>query len=105
MSNAPALNERIIEPSVVAATTMPTVYYAGRSGYAIESDGVYIPLSETAVGQHLRKAGVKREEVANLLCDIRTQNYVAYIGPAHTGGQQPAISGYNRAKRYCGNGR
>ena len=80
MSNAPALNERIIEPSVVAATTMPTVYYAGRSGYAIESDGVYIPLSETAVGQHLRKAGVKREEVANLLCDIRTQNFVAYIG-------------------------
>ena len=81
MSNAPALNERIIEPSLVGATTMPTVYYAGRSGYAIESDGVYIPLSETAVGQHLRKAGVKREEVANLLCDIRTQNFVAYIGP------------------------
>jgi hypothetical protein len=74
--------EEIIEPAPASpAPEIPVVYYAGRGGYAIESDGVYIPLSETAVGQHLRKAGVKKGAVADLLCDIRTQNFVAYIGP------------------------
>ena len=74
--------EEIIEPMPAPpAPEIPMVYYAGRGGYAIESEGVYIPLSETAVGQHLRKAGVKKGEVSDLLCDIRTQNFVAYIGP------------------------
>jgi hypothetical protein len=73
--------EEIIEPMPApSAPEIPVVYYAG-SRYAIESGNVYIPLSETAVGQHLRKAGVKKGEVSDLLCDIRTQNFVSYIGP------------------------
>ena len=68
-----------IEPA--PELSLPTIYYAGKSGYAIESDGVYIPLSETAVGQHLRKAGLKKQEVSSHLCDIRLSNYVAYVGP------------------------
>jgi hypothetical protein len=74
--------EEIIEPAPAPpAPEIPVVYYAGRGGYAIEFDRDYIPLSETAVGQHLRKAGVKKGAVSDLLCDIRTQNFVSYIGP------------------------
>jgi hypothetical protein len=74
--------EEIIEPMPAPpAPEIPVVYYAGRGGYAIEYDEVYIPLNETAVGQHLRKAGVKKGAVSDLLCDIRTQNFVSYIGP------------------------
>jgi hypothetical protein len=68
-----------IEPT--PELSLPTIYYAGRSGYAIEWDSTYIPLTETAVRQHLRKAGLKREDVSSHLCEIRLNNYVSYIGP------------------------
>lgn len=61
---------------------LPKIYYAGKGGYAIEHKGGFIPLtSETQVAQHLRSAGVERHELAPLLCRLRLENFVSYIGP------------------------
>jgi hypothetical protein len=87
---SPLIKETIIEPqafkevaaphSPPSAIEIPTIYYSG-SRYAIEANGSYIPLTETAVGQHLRKAGIPKADVGNTLCEIRIRNYVAYMGP------------------------
>lgn len=62
--------------------TLPPIYYAGKGGYAIEHKGGFIPLpNETQVKQHLAMAGVTKELMTPLICHIRTENYVGYIGP------------------------
>lgn len=61
---------------------LPKVFYAGRGGYALETNGRYIPLpSEGQVRAHILRAGADRDELMALLCDIREKNYVAHIGP------------------------
>jgi Family of unknown function (DUF5906) len=56
-------------------------YYGGKSGYAMQlDDGSFIPLSESQVRQHLNDEGVPRKEAEGCLCQIRTQNYVVWMG-------------------------
>jgi len=61
---------------------LPAIYYAGKGGYAIEHNGGFIPLTaEGQVTQHLRAAGVEKHQVSELLCRLRLENFVSYIGP------------------------
>jgi hypothetical protein len=61
---------------------LPQIYYAGKGGYAIAHNGGFIPLTaEGQVSQHLRAAGVEKHEVPALLCRLRLENFVSYIGP------------------------
>jgi hypothetical protein len=61
---------------------LPQIYYAGKGGYAIAHNGGFIPLTaEGQVSQHLRAAGVEKHEVPSLLCRLRLENFVSYIGP------------------------
>lgn len=70
--------------------TLPPIYYAGKGGYAIEHKGGFIPLpSETQVKQHLAMAGVTKELMTPIVCRIRTDNFVCYIGPV--AGQKPGL--------------
>jgi hypothetical protein len=63
------------------SSTVPTFYYSGRGGYAMESSGWYIPLpNEGQVKAHLLHIGVDRDEVLSRLCVIREANYVGHIG-------------------------
>jgi hypothetical protein len=58
--------------------------YAGRWGYAIRVKGHYIPLpKENQVKEHLKSFGVPivADEFECTLCDIRTEQFVSYIGP------------------------
>jgi hypothetical protein len=69
---------------------VPAIYYAGRNGYAIEHKGGFIPLtSESQVKQHLVASKVPDGEFNDLLCKIRLENFVSYIGPV--AGHQPGI--------------
>lgn len=70
--------------------TLPPIYYAGKGGYAIEHKEGFIPLpSESQVKQHLAMAGVTRELMTPVICRIRMDNYVVYIGPV--AGQKPGL--------------
>ena len=61
---------------------LPQIYYAGKGGYAIAHNGGFIPLTaEGQVAQHLRAAGVEKHQVPALLCRLRLENFVSYIGP------------------------
>jgi VirE N-terminal domain len=61
---------------------LPQIYYAGKGGYAIAHNGGFIPLTaEGQVAQHLRASGVEKHEVSALLCRLRLENFVSYIGP------------------------
>ena len=58
--------------------------YGGRWGYAIRVKGHYIPLpKECQVKEHLKSFGVPivADEFECTLCDIRTEQFVSYIGP------------------------
>ena len=58
-------------------------FYAGRRGYAMRSGGKFISLpSEDQVKQHLKVFGVRisSSDRECHLCDIRTEQNVAYIG-------------------------
>lgn len=69
---------------------VPAIYYAGRGGYAIEHKGAFVPLTaESQVKQHLIAAGVPSDQFNELLCRIRLDNFVSYIGPV--AGHQPGI--------------
>jgi len=66
----------------VSEATLPAIYYAGRQGYAMRHKETFIPLtSEAQVKQHLIQNGHERETLNSTLCQIRTLNYVAHIGP------------------------
>jgi hypothetical protein len=61
---------------------LPQIYYAGKGGYAIAHNGGFIPLTaEGQVAQHLRASGVENHQVPALLCRLRLENFVSYIGP------------------------
>jgi hypothetical protein len=61
---------------------LPQIYYAGKGGYAIAHNGGFIPLTaEGQVAQHLRASGVEKHQVPALLCRLRLENFVSYIGP------------------------
>ena len=78
MEDEPA--ESNTPPAVPA--NVPTIYYSGKGGYAIQYKGGFIPLpNEGQVSQHIGKAGVPREAISGILCAIRTENFVSYIGP------------------------
>ena len=69
---------------------LPEIYYAGRSGYAIAHNGGYIPLpNETQVSQHIQAAGVPTDAVAGILCKLRLDNFVSFIGPV--AGHKPGL--------------
>jgi hypothetical protein len=71
-------------------TTIPAIYYAGRGGYAIEHNGGFIPLTtEAQVKQHLVSAKVPDDQFNEILCRIRLENFVSYIGPV--AGHHPGI--------------
>jgi VirE N-terminal domain/Family of unknown function (DUF5906) len=58
-------------------------FYSGRRGYAMRSGSKFISLpSEDQVKQHLKVFGVRTssKEPECHLCDIRTEQYVSYIG-------------------------
>jgi hypothetical protein len=68
--------------AVVTHQLMPKIYYAGRVGYAIEHNGSFIPLTtESQVRQHLTAAGIPATQFNEILCRIRLDNFVSYIGP------------------------
>lgn len=70
------------EKQFSAPVELPQIYYAGKGGYAIAHNGGFIPLTaEGQVAQHLRAAGVEKHEVSSLLCRLRLENFVSYIGP------------------------
>lgn len=70
------------EWKIDAAESIPDIYYAGRQGYAMRYGGTFIPLtSEAQVKQHLIASGVEGSDLCEILCRIRTENYVAHIGP------------------------
>jgi hypothetical protein len=70
--------------------TIPAIYYAGRGGYAIEHNGGFIPLTtECQVKQHLVAAKVPDDQFNEILCRIRLENFVSYIGPV--AGHRPGI--------------
>ena len=70
------------EWKIDAAESIPEIYYAGRQGYAMRYGETFIPLtSEAQVKQHLLASGVERSDLCDILCRIRTENYVAYLGP------------------------
>jgi len=86
MSAAPLFTETVFEPQPAPAPPeeprAPAIYYAGKGGYALEHNGNFIPLpNEGQVAQHLRAAGFQKQDIAPLLCTIRTENFVSYIGP------------------------
>ena len=69
---------------------VPAIYYAGRGGYAIEHKGGFIPLTtECQVKQHLVAAKVPDDQFNEILCRIRLENFVSYIGPV--AGHRPGI--------------
>jgi hypothetical protein len=71
-------------------TMIPAIYYAGRGGYAIEHKGSFIPLTtECQVKQHLVAAKVPSDQFNEILCRIRLENFVSYIGPV--AGHRPGI--------------
>jgi hypothetical protein len=58
-------------------------FYSGRRGFAMRSRNRFIPLpTEDQVKQHLRTFGVRisSNDAQCHLCDIRTEQHVAYIG-------------------------
>jgi hypothetical protein len=58
----------------------PKFYYTGDK-YVMEHLGKYIPLKEANVKSHLREFGIKgQEQLANMLCQIRIDNFVPYSG-------------------------
>ena len=68
---------------------LPEIYYSGNA-YALEHEGIYIPLkSSSDVSAHLRSAGFEQADTIEILCDIRTRNYVTYIGPV--AGHPPGV--------------
>jgi hypothetical protein len=73
-------------------------FYAGRGGYAMRrADGRFIPLPpEGAVRQHLAEMGVARGDITGVVCRIREDNYVSYIGPmaGYPSGIHDGINGY-----------
>ena len=81
--------ENGVTPDAIAAddfteimAKLPKIYYSGKGGFAIEHDGAFIPLpNESQVRQHLSMAGVDKNLMAKILCEIRMKNYVSYIGP------------------------
>jgi hypothetical protein len=81
--------ENGITPDAIAAddfseimAKLPKIYYSGKGGFAIEHEGAFIPLpSESQVRQHLSMAGVDKNIMTQILCEIRMKNYVSYIGP------------------------
>jgi hypothetical protein len=55
-------------------------FYNG-SAFAVEAKGKYIPLNEGAVKQHLSKLGIPGAIHNDILCDIRINQLVDYVGP------------------------
>jgi len=69
-------------------TPLPPLYYAGRQGYAMLSGSRYIQLTnDTQAKEHLKAMGC--DPVPEVLCRIREENYVAYIGPV--AGYRPGV--------------
>jgi hypothetical protein len=61
---------------------LPEIYYAGKSGYWLRQDDMFIPLPrEAQVAQHLVAGGVSKKTVPSLLCHIRTHRFVSHAGP------------------------
>lgn len=57
----------------------------------------YVPLTgESAVRQHLAKLGVPKPAHDSILCDIREQQFVDYIGPL--AGHPPGVHTFNQSK-------
>ena len=71
-------------------------YYNTRS-FGMQGRGGYVPLTgESAVRQHLAKMRVPKQAHNSILCDIREQQFVDYIGPL--AGYPPCVRTFNGSK-------
>jgi hypothetical protein len=104
--------EKLLKSSAFEQITFGTLlYHASEHGYAgavkrffyntrafgMQGRKGYVPLTgESAVRQHLAKLGVPKPAHDSILCDIREQQFVDYIGPL--AGHPPGVHTFNQSK-------
>ena len=72
-------------------------FFYSTKAFGMQDGGVYIPLTgESAVRQHLAKLGVPKPAHDNLLCEIRVNQFVDYLGPL--AGHKPGYRTFNGCK-------
>ena len=72
-------------------------FFYSTKAFGMQDGGVYIPLTgESAVRQHLAKLGVPKPAHDNLLCEIRVNQFVDYLGPL--AGHKPGYRAFNGCK-------
>lgn len=64
------------------AEALSKFFYLGRAGYAMRNGNGFLPLpSEGLVKSHLAEMGVAKDRREQVLCGIRTKNFVLHCGP------------------------
>jgi Primase C terminal 2 (PriCT-2)/Bifunctional DNA primase/polymerase, N-terminal len=72
-------------------------FFYNTRAFGMQGRGGYVPLTgESAVRQHLAKLGIPKQAHSSILCDIREQQFVDYIGPL--AGHPPCVRTFNQSK-------
>ena len=72
-------------------------FFYNTRAFGMQGRNGYVPLTgESAVRQHLSKLGVPKAAHDAILCDVREQQFVDYIGPL--AGHQPGVRSFNGSK-------